>query len=224
MSKETGKMTAHLSSLQIWAFALGTSVGWGSLVVTSNSYLGQAGPWGSALGLILGCLVMICVARNYSYLMRIYPESGGAYAWSREVYGWDHGFLTAWFLAITYLAVLWANATSVPLFVRNFIGPVFQFVRMYSFFGYDVYLGETLLTIAAILLTAALCVRSRKAAVWLMTGLSCVFSLGILAVFMAALFGHGNPGSIEPGFLSDSSALSQVIRIAAISPWAFIGF
>ena len=72
VSKETGKMTAHLSSLQIWAFALGTSVGWGSLVVTSNSYLGQAGPWGSALGLILGCLVMICVARNYSYLMRIY--------------------------------------------------------------------------------------------------------------------------------------------------------
>ena len=224
MSKETGKMTAHLSSLQIWAFALGTSVGWGSLVVTSNSYLGQAGPWGSTLGLILGCLVMICVARNYSYLMRIYPESGGAYAWSREVYGWDHGFLTAWFLAITYLAVLWANATSVPLFVRNFIGPVFQFVRMFSFFGYDVYLGETLLTIAAILLTAALCVRSRKAAVWLMTGLSCVFSLGILAVFLAALFGHGNPGSIEPGFLADSSALSQVIRIAAISPWAFIGF
>ena len=220
----SGKAVGHLPPLGAWAFALGTSVGWGSMVVTANNYLGQAGPWGSVLGLLVGAVIMVLVSRNYGYLMQIYPESGGAYTYSREVFGWDHGFLTSWFLSITYLAVLWANATSIPLFVRNFIGPVFQFGRMYTFFGYDVYAGETLLTVAAILLTALLCIRGPRAAVVLMTGLVCLFSAGILVVFVFALIRHGNPASITPGFLADPSALSQVIRIAVISPWAFIGF
>ncbi len=223
-SASNHKLTEHLSPLAAWAFALGTAVGWGSLVVTGNTYLAQAGPWGSILGLIIGAAIMILISRNYAYLMQIYPESGGAYAYSREAFSHDHGFLVGWFLAITYLAVLWANATSLPLFARNFIGPVFQFVPLYTILGYDVYLGEILLTFAAILLTALLCTRSRKLPVALMIVMACVFSLGILAVFLAAVTGHGNPGAISPAFLEDTSALSQVIRIAVISPWAFIGF
>lgn len=34
------KLGARLSPFGAWAFALGTAVGWGSLVVTANSYLG----------------------------------------------------------------------------------------------------------------------------------------------------------------------------------------
>ena len=41
---ESIKLKAHLSPFSIWAFSLGTAVGWGSLVVTSNTYLVQAGP------------------------------------------------------------------------------------------------------------------------------------------------------------------------------------
>ncbi len=85
----------HLSPLGAWAFAIGTSVGWGSLVVTANTYLAQAGPLGSVLGLVLGALIMALIARNYGYMMRCYPEAGGAYAYTREVFGYDAGFLTA---------------------------------------------------------------------------------------------------------------------------------
>ena len=89
--------------------ASGTSVGWGSLVVTSNTYLAQAGPWGSVLGLILGTVIMVVISKNYAYLIHSFPEPGGAYAYSRDVFGYDHGFLTGWFLALTYFAMLWAN-------------------------------------------------------------------------------------------------------------------
>ena len=54
----------HLSPLGAWAFAIGTSVGWGSLVVTANTYLAQAGPLGSIIGLALGALLMALIARQ----------------------------------------------------------------------------------------------------------------------------------------------------------------
>ena len=99
------KMASGVSPLGAWAFALGTSVGWGSLVVTSNTYLAQAGPWGSVLGLILGTVIMVVISKNYAYLIHSFPEPGGAYAYSRDVFGYDHGFLTGWFLALTYFAM-----------------------------------------------------------------------------------------------------------------------
>lgn len=55
---EPKKLTADLSPFGAWAFALGSSVGWGSLVVTSNAYLVKAGPAGSVLGMIAGTLII----------------------------------------------------------------------------------------------------------------------------------------------------------------------
>ena len=217
-----GKMPLKLNPFGAWAFALGTSVGWGSMVVTSNTYLAQAGPWGSVIGLLIGAAVMLIISRNYSYMIQIYPDAGGAYTYAKEAFGHDHGFLAGWFLVLTYLAMLWANATSIPLFVRNFVGDIFQFGRLYTLFGYDVYAGEILLTMGGILLIAAVCLHGSKTAMILMSVLVSVFMAGIIFVFIAAMIGHR--GTFEPGYIADSSALSQIIRIAVISPWAFIGF
>ena len=49
----TNELTPFLSPLTVMAFAIGTSVGWGSLVVTSNTYLKQAGPWDTVIGLLV---------------------------------------------------------------------------------------------------------------------------------------------------------------------------
>ena len=218
-------LSPHISPAAAWALSLGTTIGWGSLVVTSNSYLAQAGPWGSIIGLLVGAIVMLVVGRNYHYLVNCFPSSGGAYTYSKFALGHDHGFLTAWFLALTYLAVFWANVTSLPLFARFFMGGVFRVGFCYTVFDYDVYLGEALLSVVAILLTAFVCMRSRKAIMYAMIGLAVLICGGIVVCFCAAAAGFaGQSGSIEPGFLPSSSALSQVILIACISPWAFIGF
>ena len=116
------RLTRNLSPIGAWAFALGTSIGWGSLVVTANTYLAQAGPVGSVIGLVLGAIIMLVVCQNYAYMMSCYPDAGGVYSFCRECFGYDHGFLAAWFLMLTYLAMLWANATSLPLFARFFSG------------------------------------------------------------------------------------------------------
>ena len=216
------KLRRHLSPLAVWAFSLGTSVGWGSLVVTSSTYLAQAGPMGSVLGLVIGTLIMLLIARCYSYLMQCYPDCGGAYAYTRDIFGHDQGFLTAWFLAMTYFAVLWANATSLPLFSRIFLGGIFRFGKLYTLFGYDVYIGEALLSAAALLLVGYLCARQARVMDKLMIGLVCLLTAGIGICFFAAIFGVRT--SMKPLYIPDTSALAQTVKIAVISPWAFIGF
>ncbi|MBQ6121650.1 MAG: amino acid permease [Clostridia bacterium] len=216
------RLTRNLSPFGAWAFSIGTSIGWGSLVVTSNTYLAQAGPLGSTVGMIAGGLIMLVIAANYAYLMNVYPDAGGAYHYASEILGHDYGFLTAWFLSLTYLAILWANATSIPLFARYFLGDVFKVGRLYTLFGYDVYLGEALLSIAALLLVALLCARRKGTMAKLMIAMAVVFTAGIVVCFAAGI--RGSKGNLGAGYVPGSPVLSQIVRIAVISPWAFIGF
>ena len=62
-----------------------------------------------------------------------------------------------WSLFLVYIVIFWANATSIPLFARYFLPGVFQCWYLYTFFGYEVYLGETLLTLAVIAFVCLLC-------------------------------------------------------------------
>ena len=81
---ETRNLKPYLSGTGAWALALGTSIGWGSLVVTSNTYLLKAGPLGSSLGMIIGAIVMIIISRNYHYMMNCIPEAGGISEFNAE--------------------------------------------------------------------------------------------------------------------------------------------
>ena len=218
-------LTPYVSPLGAWALSLGTTIGWGSFVVTSNTYLMQGGPWGSVLGITLGAIIMIVIARCYHYLINCYPDAGGAYTYAREAFGHDYGFLASWFLALTYIAVFWANATSVPLFARYFFGNIFQFGFSYTIFGYKVFFGEALLSICAIGLIALLCMRHKNATLKLNTILAIALTAIIVICFVVAITGQGAVArTFEPAFIPDTDALSQIIRIATISPWAFIGF
>ena len=38
------RLRQHITPLSAWALSIGTSIGWGSFVITSNTYLSGAGP------------------------------------------------------------------------------------------------------------------------------------------------------------------------------------
>ncbi len=214
-----------LNEFGAWSFALGTSIGWGSVVVTANTYLLQAGPLGSVLGICIGALIMLIISKNYHYLMNCYPEAGGAYTYTKEAFGYDYGFLTAWFLTLTYMAMFWANATSLPLFARYFWGSTFHFGYLYSLFGYEVYLGEILLTVAAIVIAAVFCTLSKKITFNTMKILVSFFVIGIMICFIGSFMQMGKTQfTFQPSYIPGKNVLNQIIRIATISPWAFIGF
>ena len=219
------QLSPYFGKMSMWAYSIGTSIGWGSLVVTCNTYLVQAGVMGTVLGLAVGMLVIFIITQNLQYMICRSQNAGGIYKFAQTVCGYDFGFLAAWFLLLTYISILWANMTSVPLFVRYFMGDIFRFGFHYHIFGYEVYFGEALLSMAAILLTGLLCANLRKSINGVMILSAFAFVAGFIFCTVWALMHHSRGNfSFEPFFLSDSSTITQTARIAVISPWAFIGF
>ena len=219
------KLQPYLSPLAVWALSVGSAIGWGSLVVTSSSYLSQAGPLGSILGLLIGFAMMLMVSSHYHFLANRYPGTGGLYNYVKSIFGYDRAFLIAWFMFLIYISIFWANATSIPLFARYFLHGVFKFGYLYTIFGYEVYLGEALVTLAVILLVGLLCAKSKKATARAMEAMALIFTVGITVCFVAAMIGRKESGiTMSPAFIPDASVFRQITHIAFISPWAFIGF
>ncbi len=224
-SENTEKcLNPYISLIGAFALALGTILGWGSLVLTTDFYLLQSGPVGSILGLCCGALVMLIIAKNYSFLMTRFPDCGGAYSFSKKAYGDDHAYITGWFLASTYLAVLWFNVTSIPLFARNFIGNIFQFGFKYSICNYEIYFGEALIGSLILILICWFVAKFKKYSMGLMTLLVSSFIALIGICFLFVLNKNGGIHNVTPAFVPDSDFISQVISIAFISPLAFVGF
>jgi len=224
-SNNSTEWQPYLSPIAVWALSVGSAIGWGSLVVTSTSYLSQAGPAGSIIGLLIGFVMMLMVSSHYHFLGNRYPGTGGLYHYVKKIFGYDFAFLIAWFMFLIYISIFWANATSIPLFARYFLQGVFQKFYLFTVFGYDVYLGEVLLTLAVIWLIGLLCMKSKKATARSMVVMTLIFTIGITVCFVIAMTGHKDSGmTMSPAFLPDTDVIRQVIRIAFISPWAFIGF
>ena len=224
-AEEAVTLQPYLSPLAVWALSVGSAIGWGSLVVTSRSYLSEAGPLGSIIGLLIGFAMMLMVSSHYHFLADRYPGTGGLYNYVKQLFGYDFAFLIAWFMFLIYISIFWANATSIPLFARYFLRAAFKWGYLYTIFGYEVYLGEALVTLAVIWLVGLLCMKSKKATAQMMVVMVLLFTVGITVCFAVAMLGHSRSGmTMSPAFLPDKNVLRQVIRIAFISPWAFIGF
>ena len=221
--KEKG-LTGYLSPLGAWALAFGCSVGWGAFVMPGTTFLPVAGPLGTVLGIAIGGLIMLIIAVNYNYLMNRYPDEGGTYTYTKAKFGYDHGFLNAWFLILTYTAIIWANATALPLIARNLFGSLFQFGFHYQIASYHIYMGEALISILALVLAALFCLRKKLAervqilmAIILFGGIA----LGICAAATNSKFG---PQLFDPAFSPEQNPFIGTFTIIALAPWAYVGF
>ena len=180
---------------------------------------------GSILGLLIGFAMMLMVSSHYHFLANRYPGTGGLYNYVKQLFGYDFAFLIAWFMFLIYASIFWANATSIPLFARYFLRAVFKRWYLFTVFGYEVYLGEALVTLVVMWLVGLLCMKSKKATARIMVVMVLLFTVGITVCFAVATIGRSRSGmTMSPAFLPDTGVLRQIVRIAFISPWAFIGF
>ena len=216
----------YLSPLHVWALSFGCAVGWGAFVMPGTTFLPTSGPIGTSFGLILGAFVMFIIGINYHYLMNRYESSGGTLTYTIKTLGYDHGFMSAWYLMLVYIAIIWANASALPLISKNLFGSTFRFGFYYQILGYDVYFGETLLSIGAILICGSICINSKRLAVGIQVVLALCLVLGIAVVLTFVGIGSGGAHRIpEPMFASGKGTpLRQFFAIIALSPWAFVGF
>ena len=62
--KEQNGLRPGFTPLGIWAFSIGTSIGWGSFIVTCSTYLQKSGVLGTAFGLLIGMAVIFVITWN----------------------------------------------------------------------------------------------------------------------------------------------------------------
>lgn len=220
---ERRKMARYLSQLDGWALAFGCIVGWGAFVMPGTTFLPVAGPLGTIIAMSLSAVIMVVIGSNYSYLMIRRPGTGGIYSYTKEAFGRDHAFLCSWFLSLSYISIVFLNATALFVISRTLFGNRMQFGFHYRVAGYDVYGGEVLLSILVLVIVGLLFILKKPLLQHLQTILAVILLLGALGITLICL-PQVDMNEIFAFGLGNHNTMSVVMTIVLLSPWAFVGF
>lgn len=219
------KLKRDLGEFDIWALALGAIIGWGCFVLPGNKFLPEAGPLGTAIALSIGALMMIVIARNYGLLIARFPTAGGEYTYAYSGFGKVHAFICAWMLGLSYLTIVPLNATALGLIGRYMFPGVLQVGYLYSVAGWDVYLGELVLSIVSLIVLTWLNVRGVKFFGYLAKILAIGLTGGVLILFVITLLSpKASVSNLNPLFPPDKDMWAGILSIIAIAPWAYVGY
>ncbi len=183
MSTEENKtrsgLEKYLSPIHVWALSFGCAVGWGSFVMPGTTFLPSAGPVGTTIGLVVGALIMFIIGVNYHYLINKFQGPGGTLTYTIRTFGYDHGVMSAWVLILVYVAIIWADSSALGLVIKNLFWRAFDYGFHYQILGYDVYFGEVLLSIIAVLISGILCIKSKTLSVCVQVVLALTLAIGV---------------------------------------------
>lgn len=224
------QLEKKLNPLSVWSLAFGCIIGWGAFMMPGTTFLPKAGPLGTAVAMIIGAVIMIIIACSYSYMIPKYPKAGGEFTYTQATFGSKHAFVCAWYLALAYLANVPMNSTALGLMTRKLFFGVFQFGKLYAVAGYDIYLGEIILAIAAMTIISVLSIMGIKKAGWVQTAMSISLAAAFLIILISAIFSPVTDWSnLQPLWgpdpdASTSEIISGIIALVAVAPWAYVGF
>ena len=246
---DNNSLRRQLSPMHVWAIAFGCVIGWGSFINPGKKFLPNSGVAGTTIAMILGALVMIIIAFSYAYMVPKYPNAGGEFSFAKNTFGKHMAFLCGWFLVVAYLTNVPMNSTAIGLIVDGLDGSadILKFGFHYNIAGFDIYMGEMLLSMMVLILFGWLnMIGVRKAGI-VQTILSsllvtCVFVLFLSAVFsakakgvnMRPIWGFDKAAAKAAGavtanisqyaYTGTAGVLSAILATFAIAPWAYVGF
>jgi len=222
---EKTKLEKSLSPINVWSLALGSIIGWGAFVMPGNLFLQTAGPLGTAIGMIIGAFIMIIIALSYGYMVQKFPVAGGEFAFSFKGFGRNNAFICAWFLGLSYLAIVPLNATALGLIGRYMFPGLLQRGYLYTIAGWEVYLGEVIFTSLALFIFAYTSIKGIKLSGWLQTFMAFALVGSILILIVVGLLHpETNLSNLKPLFAPEVSPINGILSIVAIAPWAYVGF
>ena len=220
----------NLTPLNVWSLAFGCVIGWSAYVMPGTLFLPNAGPLGTLIAMEIATMVMLIISYNYSYMIKKIPQTGGEFIYAKSAFGEIHGFLCAWFLSLSYLSVIPLNATAMNLIMRALFGDTFQFGFHYTVAGYDVYFGEMLLAIGALIVFFMISSLGIVFTGKLQTFFVTILLGGIIILLGAAFFSpDASYTNLQPMFHPVTTNFSkgiigQIIAVSITGPMSFIGF
>ncbi len=223
------KLKKSLNPLAVWGLAFGCIIGWGSFFNPGLKFLPKAGPLGTAIAMIFGALIMAVIAFSYNYLIPRYPKAGGEFTYTRAVFGPIAAYVCGWFLVLAYWTNVPMNATTFGYMTRFLFDGFFSWGYLWTIAGFDVYLGEVLLSLAAIVLLTVFSIKGIKIAGAVQTVFAISLAVSVVIIAVCAIFSPMTHLSdlkplFSPTAQNTGEAVSGVIAILALAPWAFVGF
>ena len=223
MSEKRVKLQRVMRPVDVWGLALGAIIGWGCFVLPGTAFLPKAGPGGTAMGMLIGALLIIVIAVSYGYLIRKFPISGGEFIYAKEAFGKRNAFVCGWAMILAYWSLIPLNATALAMISRYLFPGIIQQGLLYEIAGWEVYAGEVILASSAIILMALLNIRGIKQAAWMQTAIALTL-VGCILVITFLVFCVSDWSNLAPGFPDGRRWWKGVFSIVAMAPWAFIGF
>ena len=214
----------YLTRLDVWAMAFGCMVGWGAFVMPGTTFLPAAGPLGTVIAMAVSTLIMLVIGVSFTFLMAYSPGTGGVYSYTKSAFGRDHAFLASWFLCLSYLTIVFLNATALFIVIRTIFGKVLQVGYHYVIAGNDIYVNEVALSVAALAGVGFLFIRAKALLQKMLTVLAVILLAGsvlVTALCLPHAISSGALRSFGGGQISGGFAIFTIVILA---PWAFVGF
>ena len=225
-SNQEVSMQRNLRAIDLWSLALGAMIGWGCFVLPGNMFLKESGPLGTFLGMMIGAAMTIIISLSFTYLIQKFPVSGGAFVYADAAFGKLHAFICGWFLVLTYWCLIPLNGTAVGLVARYIFPGVLSHegTVLYNVAGWDVYAGELIVAILSIVILAWVNVRGVSFTGAVQTAVAMGLVGAILLLVVGVIWKQPDFSNLAPGFSPENTPLHGIFAVAAIAPWAFIGF
>lgn len=221
---ERKKLERTLKPHWVWAIAFGSAVGWGAFVLPTD-WMDGKGPLAVVIGLLLGALLMTIIGVSYGFLIKHFPVSGGEFAYAYIGFGRTHAFIAGWFLTLGYICIVALNASALALLGKFLFPGIVQVGYLYTVAGWEVYLGEVLISITALIIFAILNLRGASFSGRTQFIFTLVLLSGILLLAVGVFMNDtAQVSNIQPYFDPGKPALASILAILAIAPWAYVGF
>ncbi|KRB31910.1 MULTISPECIES: amino acid permease [Mesorhizobium] len=192
-------------------------------IIGSGFFLSPAAlaPYGyvALIGWVLMAGVAICIALLFARLARILPSVGGPYAYARQAFGPQAGFIVAW----TYWISMWVSQPAIAITFVGYLGVFFPGIGQSR-------LLSTAIGLAAIWAVALVNIRGVRSAAILqniMVGMKLVpfIAIGSIGLFWVSPATLALPPDLPAG-AGGSGPLSTLFAIASVMPlimFAFLG-
>lgn len=221
---ERRELNKVLNTGDVLVTAFGAMIGWG-WVISSGGWIQASGVLGTALGFIIGGIMIYFVGMVYAELTTAMPEIGGPKVFSAKAFGANISFVCSWAMLFSYIGVVCFEACSLPTIIQ-YIFPGFLKGYLYTVAGFDIYATWLIMGITATLLITGINILGVKAAATLQKILTItIAAVGIILVVVSAI--KGNVDNLDGQLLigvDGVSVVKNIMSIAVVASFFLFGF
>lgn len=223
-SNKDSQFLRSLHTRDVLMIAFGAMIGWG-WVVSSGQWIQAGGALGTAIGFIIGGLMIYLVGLTYAELTTAMPKCGGEQNFSYAAFGPVGSYICTWTLVLSYIGVVCFEACSFAT-IMQYVVPDFLQGYLYTIAGYNVYASWVAVAIIASILIVYIQYIGTKKAAKLQNILTCIIAAVGLLLMAGSAYSGDMTNLAGQEFVGESSGdmISNILKVAIMTPFFLFGF